>query len=41
MDLKRHVAREEAAQWIAKLDRGLRRGEGALFAQVAAKFSQP
>jgi transmembrane sensor len=30
MDLKRHVAREEAAQWIAKLDRGLRRGEGAL-----------
>jgi transmembrane sensor len=31
MDLKRHAAREQAAQWIAKLDRGLRQGEGALF----------
>jgi transmembrane sensor len=30
MDLKRHAAREEAAQWTAKLDRGLRQGEGAL-----------
>jgi transmembrane sensor len=30
MDLKRHAAREEAAQWLAKLDRGLRQGEGAL-----------
>jgi len=30
MDLKRHAAREEAAQWLAKLDRGLRPGEGAL-----------
>jgi transmembrane sensor len=30
MDLRRHAAREEAAQWVAKLDRGLRRGEGAL-----------
>jgi len=27
MDLKRHAAREEAAQWLAKLDRGLRQGE--------------
>jgi transmembrane sensor len=31
MDLKRHAAREEAAQWLAKLDRGLRQGEGVLF----------
>jgi transmembrane sensor len=31
MDLKRHAAREEAAQWLAKLERGLRQGEGALF----------
>ena len=31
MDLKRHAAREEAAQWVAKLDRGLRQGEGVLF----------
>jgi len=30
MDLKRHSAREEAAQWLAKLDRGLRQGEGVL-----------
>jgi transmembrane sensor len=30
MDLKRHAAREQAAQWVAKLDRGLRQGEGAL-----------
>jgi transmembrane sensor len=30
MDLKRHAAREEAAQWLAKLDRGLRQGEGVL-----------
>jgi transmembrane sensor len=30
MDLKRHAAREEAAQWLAKLDRGLRQSEGAL-----------
>ena len=31
MDLKRHAAREQAAQWIAKLDRGLRQDEGAVF----------
>jgi transmembrane sensor len=31
MDLKRHAAREQAAQWIAKLDRGLRPGEGTVF----------
>jgi transmembrane sensor len=30
MDLKHHAAREQAAQWVAKLDRGLRQGEGAL-----------
>ena len=30
MDLKRHAAREEAAQWVAKLERGLRQGEGVL-----------
>jgi transmembrane sensor len=30
MDLRRHDAREEAAQWLAKLERGLREGEGAL-----------
>jgi transmembrane sensor len=29
MDLERHTAREEAARWLAKLDRGLRTDEGA------------
>lgn len=29
MDLERHTAREQAAQWLAKLDRGLRQDEGA------------
>lgn len=28
MDLERHTAREEASQWMAKLDRGLRQDEG-------------
>jgi len=28
MDPERYTAREEAAQWLAKLDRGLRQGEG-------------
>ncbi|HWM67954.1 MAG TPA: FecR domain-containing protein [Steroidobacteraceae bacterium] len=28
MDPERYTAREEAAQWVAKLDRGLRQGEG-------------
>src|ERR1700753_4498776 len=28
MDLERHAAREQASQWLAKLERGLRLNEG-------------
>src|SRR3569833_4188320 len=28
MDLERHAAREQASQWLAKLERGLRMDEG-------------